>query len=41
MDSTPQIPKSYKWTFTSRTVPGSIPIGVTGFFSVIFLPTEP
>jgi hypothetical protein len=26
---------------TSRTVPGSIPGGVTGFFSDIFLPTVP
>jgi hypothetical protein len=25
----------------SRTVPGSIPGGVTGFFSDIFLPTVP
>ena len=26
---------------TSRSVPGSIPGGVTGFFSDIFLPTVP
>jgi len=26
---------------TSRTVPGSIPGGVTGFFSDIFFPTVP
>jgi hypothetical protein len=26
---------------TSRTVPGSIPGGVSGFFSDIFLPTVP
>jgi hypothetical protein len=26
---------------TSRTVPGSIPGGVTGFFSYIFFPTAP
>jgi len=33
--------KLYYYNVTGRTVPGSIPDGVTGFFSDIFLPTIP
>ena len=32
---------TYMRCATSRTVAGSIPVGVTGFFSEIFLPTLP